>query len=410
MTNSLTSLFLRRAPGALACSASVLLAACGNNDTAGDATRTAARIARTGTAGGIGTGTGIGVNSGGSQLYVAPAGSDSNPGTQDYPYQTINRAADAAGPGTVVHVAPGTYPGNVLTRNGGMAGARISFVSDTKWGARIVGSGTGAMWTNDGDYVDISGFDISGPGRLGVLNAASNTLVANNHIHDLAISGGCDGNGGAGVVNADPGGANGDIVGNVVHDIGYPGACNGVQGLYSSNTGGKIVNNVVYRVSAFGIHLWHAATDAVIANNTVFANGSAGIGGGILVGAGDAAGSPQLANTKVVNNIVVDNPHAGIVEYCYPGQDCIGAGNTVANNLVAGSATLLGLRADSAIGTILADPGFVSYDPYGGGDYRLGSGSPAIDAGTADGAPATDILGVARPLGGAVDLGAYESD
>ena len=200
-----------------------------------------------------------------------------------------------------------------------------------------------------------------------------------------------------------------DVIGNVVHDIGKPGACNGVQGIYSSNKGGKIMNNVVYRVSAFGIHLWHAATDVTIANNTVFANGTAGMGGGIVIGVGDSPGGVQLKNTKVFNNIVYNNPRGGIQQYCYSGQSCIGSGNTVSNNLVYGSATNVGMLVGSATGTISGDPKFVTYSPTGTGDYRLQSTSPAVNKGIATSAPTTDILGVARPKGGAVDIGAYES-
>jgi hypothetical protein len=43
------------------------------------------------------------------------------------------------------------------------------------------------------------------------------------------------------------------------------------------------------------------------------------------------------------------------------------------------------------------------------GDYRLGPGSPAIDAGEARGAPQDDLEGHGRPCGPAIDLGAYES-
>jgi hypothetical protein len=43
------------------------------------------------------------------------------------------------------------------------------------------------------------------------------------------------------------------------------------------------------------------------------------------------------------------------------------------------------------------------------GDYQLQSGSPAIDAGSATGAPATDFAGTARPQGAAVDIGAFEA-
>jgi hypothetical protein len=342
-------------------------------------------------------------------LYVATGGSDSNAGTQAKPFKTITKAATAAKAGTTVHVAAGTYSGNVTTKTSGTASNKIRFVSDTKWGAKIVGSGSEAMWTNNGNYVEINGFDITGPGRLGILNYASNTLVANNHIHNLTLSGGCTGSGGAGVVNATYTGSNGDMIGNVVHDIGKPGACNGVQGLYSSNKGGKIMNNVVYRVSSYGIHLWHAATDVTIANNTVFANGSSGMGGGIVIGVGDSPGGVQLKNTKVFNNIVYNNPRGGIQQYCYSGQSCIGTGNSVANNLVSGSSSAVVMKVGSATGTIGGDPKFVSYNPTATGDYRLQSGSPAVNKGLAASAPTTDILGVARPKGGAIDLGAYES-
>lgn len=42
------------------------------------------------------------------------------------------------------------------------------------------------------------------------------------------------------------------------------------------------------------------------------------------------------------------------------------------------------------------------------GDYRLVAGSPAIDAGTAEGAPGTDFAGMERPKGSGIDVGAYE--
>jgi len=468
MKTAIASLFAQRTNALLACSAAVLLAACGGTDAGSSTAQTAATIgtasAATSTdAASVAPVSAESFNADGYQkevegaaavsaalaqteatsaaadaaqpeqagatkllatvttatpnattastynLYVATTGSDSNTGTQAKPYKTITKAAAVAKAGTTIHVAAGTYSGNVTTKTSGTASARIRYVSDTKWGAKIVGTGSEAMWTNNGNYVDISGFDITGPGRLGILNYASNTLISNNHIHNLTMSGGCTGSGGAGAVNATYTGSNGDMIGNVVHDIGKPGACNGVQGLYSSNKGGKIMNNVVYRVSAYGIHLWHAATDVTIANNTVFANGTTGMGGGIVIGVGDSPGGVQLKNTKVFNNIVYNNPRGGIQQYCYSGQSCIGSGNTVSNNLVSGSATLVGMKVGSATGTIGGDPKFVSYNPTGTGDYRLQSGSPAINKGLAASAPTTDILGVARPKGGAVDLGAYES-
>ena len=342
-------------------------------------------------------------------LYVSTTGSDSNAGSIAKPFRTITKAASMAKPSTTVHVAPGTYSGNVTTSKHGTATARIRYVSDTKWGAKIVGSGTEGMWTNNGNYTDIVGFDITGPGRLGIVNWASYTLVQGNHIHNLTISGGCNGGGGAGVVNANYSGSYGDIIGNVVHDIGKPGACNGVQGIYSSNLGGKIYNNIVYRASAFGIHLWHAASGVTIANNTVFQNGSTSMGGGIVIGNGDSPGGTTLKNTLVINNIVYNNPGVSIKQYCYSGQNCIGSGNVTANNLVYGNGSGVSLKTGTATGTLTVDPKFVSYQANGTGNYRLQSTSPAVNKGTTSGAPTWDMDDVARPKGGAPDIGAYES-
>jgi hypothetical protein len=342
-------------------------------------------------------------------LYVSTTGNDANSGSQSAPFRTINRAAKAAKASTTVHVAAGTYRENVSTTVAGTSTGRIRYVSDTKWGAKVIGSGTEAMWTNKGNYTDISGFDISGSGRLGILNYASYTNMSNNNVHNLTVSGGCTGNGGAGINNANYSGSDGDIIGNVVHDIGVPGKCNGVQGIYSSNLRGRIHNNIVYRVSAWGIQLWHAANNVMIANNTVFQNGANGMGGGIVIGTGDAPGGIVMDYTKVINNIVYSNPASGIKEYCYSGFNCIGTHNTIANNLVYGNGSAISLKNGVATGTISANPMFVNYQANGTGDYRLQSGSPAINKGTAGSAPVDDINYVARPRGGAHDIGAYES-
>lgn len=56
-------------------------------------------------------------------------------------------------------------------------------------------------------------------------------------------------------------------------------------------------------------------------------------------------------------------------------------------------------------GNIDADPEFV--DPFGG-DFRVTSASPCIDAGASVGAPEADYFGVARPQGAGVDVGFAE--
>jgi len=344
-------------------------------------------------------------------LYVAPGGDDAGPGTRRAPLRSISAAAsiaEASPGGITVHVAPGTYRENVRSAASGSASRRVRYVSTVKWGAKIIGGGTEAAWDNRGSHVEISGFDISGSGRAGILNYGSWVRMANNRVHDLALSGGCTGNGGGGIVNANYKASDGDISGNVVHDIGAPGACPGVHGIYYSNLRGRIQNNIVYRASAWGIHLWHAADRVIIANNTVFANGSDKVGGGIVVGTGDRPGGVVLTQTKVINNIVAWNPRASIRQYCYRGEDCIGDGNVVANNVVYGNGVDIEMRVGKASGTIAEDPRFIDFRPDGSGDYRLQRGSPALRRGLASAAPATDIDGIRRPSGMAIDIGAYQ--
>jgi hypothetical protein len=54
------------------------------------------------------------------------------------------------------------------------------------------------------------------------------------------------------------------------------------------------------------------------------------------------------------------------------------------------------------------DPLFVRPAFGTDGDYRLSPTSPAVDRGTASGAPSIDLDGKPRPAGGGVDIGAYE--
>lgn len=317
------------------------------------------------------------------QLFVSADGADSHPGTQAQPFRTIERAARSATAGATIHVAPGLYAAPIHTRAGGLPGARIRYISTVQWGARLVGTGKDSVWINQGDYVDISGFDISGSGRIGILNLGSHTVIEGNHVHHLAVSGGCTADGGAGIDNGNFAGSDGDVIGNIVHDIGIPGSCNGVHGVYSSNQRGRIANNLIYRVASYGIHLWHAANRVTVANNTLFANGSTSMGGGIILGNGDGPGGAVLNHTMVVNNIVYDNPAASIKEFCYPGHECTGVNNVIANNLVFNNGHPISLRHGRARNTIAKDPQFVDYRRDGGGNYSLKPGSPAIARGSA---------------------------
>lgn len=322
-----------------------------------------------------------------THLYVAPSGSDSNPGTRDEPFRTLTRAAQAATPGTTVHVAPGTYFGGIRTNTHGTAEARIVFESTERWGARLVpplDSRRPAAWDNRADYLDIVGFEIDGTQYQsgmkwlsGIYNAGSHNGVHHNRIHHVGNDVPCETRGGAGIgIDSYYKGNDAEVVGNQVHDIGPP-DCRTMHGIYIS-TRASVRDNIIYRASGSGIHLWHDATHVTIRGNTVVASGT-----GIVVGGGDYYHSKgPNDHTHTVNNIVVDNGH-GIVEQGETGSDLSYRNNLVFQN--GGSDWKLPAGREHA-GTVSAGPMFVDYtrtnpEP----DFRLQPGSPAIGKGLAPG-------------------------
>jgi hypothetical protein len=342
-------------------------------------------------------------------LYVATTGSDTNAGTQSAPFRTISKAGAVAVADTIVHVAPGTYTGGFLTTKSGTASGRIRYVSDTKWGAKIAASsGAPHVWRHEGGYTDIIGFEISSDGsvRLGIALLGGNSSAQNNHVHDIATKISCS-SGGGGIVsdnNMGPAFINYDVIGNLVHDIGLGAAsgCNQIQGIYQT-TLGNIKNNILYNAGYGAIHLWHDADHVNVSNNTIFNNPF-----GIIVGTGNWYFRTTTGDyNNISNNILIDNNYA-ISEMS---SGIHGTHNYYANNLTFRNNVNYDTYAENSShvsGGIIADPQFVNYIKTGGGDYHLKSTSPAIDKGSATYAPATDIDGVARPQGSAVDIGAYE--
>jgi Right handed beta helix region/Protein of unknown function (DUF1565) len=339
-------------------------------------------------------------------FHVAPGGRDGNPGTAALPFRTIGKAARVATPGTRIIVAPGVYTEILETIASGTPEAPVAYISSIKWGAKIRTQGADDhwSWTNRGNYVHVVGFDVSGNGAGGILSYGSNVRIAANHVHHIPARG-CTDNGGAGIDAVGYTSINTDIVRNLVHDIGeFPERCATVHGIYHTHEGGRIVNNIVYRTSGWGIHLWHAPLDLTIANNLVFNNAN----GGILVGAGD---SPHFDDPnkpadriRVINNIVYDNRSVGIEEL-----GVTGTSNLYAHNLVFANEEDWSLQNGLGhSGTVAAPPGFIRYDPDGNGNYHLRADSPAIDRGTGSAAPIVDYDRAPRPQGRGVDIGPFE--
>ena len=158
-----------------------------------------------------------------------------------------------------MHVLPGTYAQPIDTKVSGTVTARITFISDDKWGAIINVAHTDNLeeeWLNEGSYVTIEGFDIRGNGneRGGINNwKGSFVQIIGNRVHDMSFSR-CWA--GAGILDESPSIHDNDIIGNVVFNIGPQTSCNFDHGIYHSDIGGHIWNNIVYNNAGWGIHCW----------------------------------------------------------------------------------------------------------------------------------------------------------
>src|SRR5262245_13745338 len=63
-----------------------------------------------------------------SDYYVAPTGNDTNPGTMDRPFLTIQKAASTMVAGDTTYVRAGTYRETVIPARSGTATAPINFL------------------------------------------------------------------------------------------------------------------------------------------------------------------------------------------------------------------------------------------------------------------------------------------
>jgi hypothetical protein len=152
-------------------------------------------------------------------------------------------------------------------------------------------------------------------------------------------------------------------------------------------------------------------TNSTISGNTVSAAGGAlsARGGGATL---DAA---TLTNVTLAGNTASGNGAAGgalfspdaVLRNTIVSGDCVNAVAQATNSIDSGTSCGLAPGAgnrsgvDPLLGPLASNGGLTE-------TRALLAGSPALDAGTAVGAPATDQRTVARPQGAGVDIGAFE--
>jgi parallel beta-helix repeat protein len=350
-------------------------------------------------------------------FYVSPNGSDAHSLQQaQHPasaWKTLVHAAAAlnVGPaGTSVHVAPGTYVGQIKTYKSGAPDARIRFVSDVPKGAKLIGSES-ANWLVFGAYTDIIGFDMTGPDlNESVAIYAPGGRVLGNLIHDISTRAGCVSSGAIVFAKQAPEGA---AIGNIIRHVGQVvgSQCNQDHGIYMEAPRTTVQNNVISGVVAFGIHIYGDNCYDKVTNNTIFNNGWSGI----VVSGSTNPVCKKTDYETISNNIVVNNDHYGIEE----DARSVGAHNAYFNNLLFGNRLgdyrVATAQPSASKPTGRNDTVFVNYKDDGTGDYHLRSGSPAIAAGSKACAPTVaactptiDLEGGVRRSDTNPSLGAYE--
>ena len=370
--------------------------------------------------------------------YVAPSGSDSNPGTATQPFRTIQRAANVVNPGDTVIVEDGTYTGVgtgtscasstsrpvVCLTRGGSSTAWVTFKARNRGKAIVDGqqntSTHGFRFLSAANYVRIEGFQIHGMGSatngasgIVIYSGGHDVVIKNNEIHSIGRL--CtDHQYGMNAIFVQN--ARVTIDGNRIHKIGR--FSSGEQGCNPSTTNyqnhdhgiyvnGKsdgsapgasdilIKNNEFYNLQrGWGIQVYpDPVADLSILNNT-FAFQNPYRDGHIIFAA-------STSNARVMNNIFY-NPRTVALNFNAGTHTAM----DVSNNIVYNASLMKATSGVTAVSNQVTDPLFVNATtaPY---DFALKSGSPATNEGLSLQEVPDDFHGKPRS-DGLTDIGGHE--
>jgi hypothetical protein len=378
--------------------------------------------------------------------YVATTGNDASPGTVSLPFSTIRKGISVLRAGDTLFIRGGTY-GESINSN-----------------AQTIPSGT--SWS---DAPVIAGYPgetvILKPSGCNIVNLSSPSLqylVFKNLVLDgvnltSSISFSCEdiamGSGGSTInhirfqdleVKNSP--ANGiaargtyiEFLNLHVHhngmgaqQVGYAPGANGIYGVAANSVvrGGNYHDNLCYGVRFFDSGTVAPANDNVIEGAWLYANGKTKAFNGISA-CGSGGGGIILGDRRNTarNNVISNNWHGiGVVASGSTTDTTNIFNNTMYGNVIGLSMQSQPVTNTSAINNIIYGNSTNTYDVYTqlktstsnlnsnpgfinetGNDFRLQTGSIAIDSGVAIGSIVTDYSGKARPQGAGYDIGAHE--
>ncbi len=333
-----------------------------------------------------------------TQWYVAPGGNNSwDCLSAVTACKTIQGAINKASSADTVRVEAGTYSTATNVESFPITINKSLTVAGVGSATTIVdASGSGQnVFSAGGTNIDVNiyGFTIQGGNRgleyLGLLagsvagSISDNTITGNitgvyTSYSQAEIShNNISGNSGWGIYNSY---SSPPIFRNI---MGLNGSGGTNAAIYNDHSSPSIVNNVLGWNNGSGI--FNTNSSPTITNNTISFNyGGSGIG------------DYDSSSPAITNNIITSNGVYGIHAQG-------GSSPTNSYNDVWANAWGEYFGTSGGTGSISKDPGFVSVF-----DAHLQCSSPAINAGSNTGAPSVDYDQNPRPVGGTVDMGAYE--
>lgn len=345
--------------------------------------------------------------------YVGTNGNDSNPGSADAPFQTLQQGVNHAFAGDTVVVQDGTYghvnavtggdgsaneAAAVTLNNSGAPGAPITITSEHQWGAVLDCEMICDAYIDlrNSSYVVIQYFVITRGYKEGIHSndAANHVALVGNRIEYIAnrpssATTGLDG------MYVNPNCHDFFINANIFHDIGRTNVNQLDHGLYLHGTNFEVTNNVFYNIPhGYSIQAADGLNNVLIANNTFAFPQGGGSDGQIMLW-------NTQSNLTIQNNIFYNPSNYAINRFASSVNGC-----SIGNNLVYGASGMMADSTGCAVGlTGNVNPQFVNPNvaPF---DFHLQANSPAIQNGGLVAAVTNDLNGVLRA--GQNDIGAYQ--
>ena len=206
----------------------------------------------------------------GTAYYVGPSGDDSNPGTQDQPWKTIQHAIDSAGTGDTIYIRAGVYAESIQLHRSGQEGSPITLANYGGETVTIDGGGDPAIADLDGtEYWIVQGLTLESDAEHTLLLEAwgcDGTCRGTHHwtIRNNKIVGAVKIYGSYNLFET-----------NEVDGSQHKGSENAVQDLYDASHHNTFRSNHIHDFNIRGIWSMHRTHDDIIESNYIHDIGSA---------------------------------------------------------------------------------------------------------------------------------------